>query len=413
MNSATPVLNEERADILGVLRGFALLGILVNNIRGFSGYMYLSPKYQDALPTSFPDNILELLQFVFVEGKFYSIFSLLFGVGFSIILTRTAQKGIQSLKIFYRRLAILIVFGLIHTLLIWEGDILLLYGLIGLLLPLFRNFSDKQLLVLATMLILSPILFDAIKVLIKAGPGDWFFSMAQSVDKKNGIPIDDNYAFYLFKKGSGWQEWRNWQESGFFYRYEYILSSNRPVKVLGMFLIGFYAGRKGIYQHLEAYRGLFKKIRNYGFTIGIVGSAGRVYFEMDGKNIYSSAWGLMDTLFYAITVVPLALAYVSVICLIWIKAKETTVLRHLAPAGRMALTNYLSQTIICIFLFYGIGLGLGTKFGPVFIYPMAMVIFILQVIFSNYWFRYFNYGPLEWIWRLLTYGKRFPLKKSN
>src|SRR6185436_15793771 len=192
MNSATPVLNEERADILDVLRGFALLGILVNNIRGFSGYMYLSPKYQDALPTSFPDNILELLQFVFVEGKFYSIFSLLFGVGFSIILTRTAQKGIQSLKIFYRRLAILIVFGLIHTLLIWEGDILLLYGLIGLLLPLFINFSVKQLLVLATMLILSPILFDAIKVLIKAGPGDWFFSMAQSVDKKNGIPIDDN-----------------------------------------------------------------------------------------------------------------------------------------------------------------------------------------------------------------------------
>jgi uncharacterized protein len=146
MNSATPVLKEERADILDVLRGFALLGILVNNIRGFSGYMYLSTKYQDALPTSFADNILELLQFVFVEGKFYSIFSLLFGIGFSIILTRTAQKGIQSLKIFYRRLFVLIAFGLIHTLLIWEGDILLLYGLIGLFLPLFRNFSDKQLL---------------------------------------------------------------------------------------------------------------------------------------------------------------------------------------------------------------------------------------------------------------------------
>ncbi len=412
MISATPVLKEERSDILDVLRGFALLGILVNNIRGFSGYVYLPEKYQEALPTPLVDKILDLLQFVFVEGKFYSIFSLLFGVGFSIILSRTAQKGIQSLKIFYRRLFILILFGLIHTLLIWEGDILLLYGLIGLCLPLFRNLSDKQLLILATLLILSPILFDAIKVLIKAGPGDWFFAMAQSLDKKNGVPIDDSYAFYLFKEGSGWQEWRNWQAAGFFYRYEYILNSNRPVKVLGMFLIGFYAGRKGIHQHLETYQGLFKKIRNYGFTIGIIASAGKVYFEIDHKSIYSSAWGLMDTLFYALSVVPLALAYVSVICLIWIKAKEKTVLRHLAPAGRMALTNYLSQTMICIFLFYGIGLGLGTKLGPVLFYPIALVIFILQGLFSNYWFRYFNYGPLEWIWRQLTYGKRFPIKKQ-
>jgi len=409
--ASVPVLQKERIDILDVLRGFALFGILVNNIRGFSGYGYLSDKYQEALLTPVADKILDLLQFVFVEGKFYSIFSLLFGVGFSIILNRTAQKGIQSLKIFYRRLIVLIVFGLIHTLLIWEGDILLLYGLIGLFLPLFRNLSDKQLLILATLLILSPILFDAIKVLIKAGPGDWFFAMAQSLDKKNGIPVDDNYAFYLFKEGSGWQEWRNWQESGFFYRYEYILNSNRPVKVLGMFLIGFYGGRKGIYQHLEAYHGLFKKIRNYGFSIGIVASVGRIYFEMDLKYIYSSAWGLMDTLFYALTVVPLALAYISVICLIWIKAKEKTVLRYLAPAGRMALTNYLSQTFICIFLFYGIGLGLGTKFGPAFFYPIALVIFILQVLFSNYWFHNFNYGPLEWIWRQITYGKRFPLKK--
>jgi len=410
--ASAPVLQKERFDILDVLRGFALLGILVNNIRGFSGYGYLTDKYQDVLPTSQADKIFDLLQFVFVEGKFYSIFSLLFGVGFSIIITRTAQKGIQTLQIFYRRLFVLIVFGLIHTLLIWEGDILLLYGLIGLCLPLFRNFSDKQLLVSATLLILSPILFDAIKVLIKAGPGDWLFAMAQSLDKKNGVPVDDNYAFYLFKDGSGWQEWRNWQASGFFYRYEYILNSNRPVKVLGMFLIGFYAGRKGIHQHLEAYHGLFKKIRNYGFAIGIIASAGKVYFEMDHKHIYSSAWGLMDTLFYALSVVPLALAYVSVICLIWIKAKEKTLLRYFAPAGRMALTNYLSQTIICIFLFYGIGFGLGIKFGPVFLYPMALVIFILQVLFSNFWFRYFNYGPLEWIWRQLTYGKRIPIKKQ-
>ena len=411
MNVVRPVLKEERADILDVLRGFALLGILINNIRGFSGYAYLNNKYKESFSTSFYDKLLDLLQVVFVEGKFYSIFSLLFGIGFSIILIRTAQKGLNSLKIFYRRLLVLMVFGLIHILLIWDGDILLLYALIGLCLPLFRNLTDKNLLALALILILSPILFDAIKVMIKAGPGDWLFATAQALDKKNGVPLDDSFAFYLYNEGSGWQEFRNWMEAGFFYRYEYIMSSNRPVKVLGMFLIGFYAGRKEIYRNLEANLSLFKKLRNYGFAIGIPASAAMAYFATDNKNVYSSPRGLIDTVFYALSVIPLALAYVGVICVLWIKAKGKSGLRYLAPAGRMALTNYLAQSIIGILIFYEMGLGLGVKIGPTLAYPIALLIFILQVGFSNFWFRHFNYGPVEFVWRQLTYGKRLRLKK--
>jgi uncharacterized protein len=133
----------------------------------------------------------------------------------------------------------------------------------------------------------------------------------------------------------------------------------------------------------------------------------------DRKSIPFDKLGLLDTFFYAISVVPLSLAYTSSICLLWIKTNGQSWLRKLAPVGRMALTNYIMQTILSIFIYYNLGLGLGTKFGPVLSFPIAIGIYLLQVIYSNIWFRHFQYGPLEWIWRQLTYGKRLPLKKQQ
>lgn len=409
--TALPVLQNERSDILDSLRGFAILGIFLDNIFGFTGYGFFTQSMREALPAWPADGILGLCELAFVKGKFYSLFSLLFGIGFSIILIRNEQKGINPLKIFYRRLVILLLIGAGHLFLLWEGDILMLYALIGMLLPLFRKCSDKALLIWTAVLILSPILIDVVKVLLHFKAGDFLENFAIGIDNKNGLGGDE-FRKYLYKDGSGWQEWRNWQQSGFFWRYSYIIESNRIPKVLGMFLLGFYAGRKMIYQQLEKYVLLFKKLRKWGFLIGIPTSIALAYFEIDEKDI-PHPLGLIETSLYAISVVPLSLAFVSSICLQWIKKKGNTKWKLLAPVGRMALTNYLMQTIIGITLFYGVGFGLGGNIGPSIFFPIAFGIYILQIIYSNLWFKYFNYGPMEWIWRQLTYWKRLPLRKTN
>ena len=409
-NTATPVLQQERADILDALRGFALFGVLLDNMFAFSGWGNFTQPYRESLATWPADGILGLLELSFVHGKFYSLFSLLFGIGFSIILIRNQQKGINPLKIFFRRLFILLLIGAGHMFLLWDGDILFLYALIGFLLPMFRKCSDKTLLVWAVILIASPILIDCIKVLLNVKTGVFLETIAAGIDRKTGLPADDNWRQYLFKDGSGWSEWRNWQASGWLYRYAYIIESNRIPKVLGMFLFGLYAGRKMMYSNPEQYTTLFKKLRKWGFIIGIPGSIAMAVFEIDGASV-PDAKGLFDTLFYAISVVPLSLAYVSVICLFWIKTKGNNKLKLLTPVGRMALTNYLMQTMLGITLFYGVGFGLGGNIGPVVFFPIAIGVYLVQIGFCHLWFRYYSYGPMEWVWRMLTYRKKLNILK--
>jgi uncharacterized protein len=216
----------------------------------------------------------------------------------------------------------------------------------------------------------------------------------------------------LIKENAGWQEWRNWQASGYLYRYAYIIESNRIPKVLAMFLIGFYAGRKMMYAHLENNIALFKKLRFWGLIIGLPSAAACFYFEFFQKHVPAPI-GLLHTVFYATSVVPLCLAYTSMICLYWVKKKGDTKLKILAPMGRMALTNYLMQTILGITIFYGVGFGLGGNIGPAIFIPIGIALYALQILYSNIWFKYFNYGPFEWIWRMLTYRKRLQILKSN
>lgn len=412
MQLTAPVQQTERAQILDVLRGIAIFGILLNNIYGFSGFGNLQDKQRKQFPTFSLDETLNFFQVMLVEGKFYSLFSLLFGIGFSIILIRNEKKGVNPLRVFYRRLFVLLLIGAAHIYFLWEGDILLLYALIGLLLPLFRNCSNNTLLIWAVALILSPILIDAIKLWLQAGPGDFIKPVAEAIDKRNGI-VGEEWRTYLFKKGSGWQEWRNYQQTALMFRFSSLLDNNRIPKVLGMFLIGLYVGRKMIYAFLQEYKYLLKKVMKWGFIIGLPFSFAMAVFEGDEKNIYSSPFGMLDTVTYAFGVVPLSLAYASSVALLWQKAKASKLLPVFAPVGRMALTNYLGQTVIGILLFYALGLGLGQKFGISYFFLLAIAIYIIQIIYSNIWFRYFQYGPLEWIWRQLTYGKRLPIKRTK
>lgn len=155
-----PVKASERHVILDALRGFALLGICFANFPEFSLYTFQKPEITEAMPTAEIDKVIRFLQYLFVDGKFYTIFSLLFGIGFSIIISNAAKKGTDGFRIFYRRMIVLAAIGFLHLMFIWSGDILLLYALLGMLLPLFRHVSDRVLLGTSAVLLLLPILID-------------------------------------------------------------------------------------------------------------------------------------------------------------------------------------------------------------------------------------------------------------
>ena len=411
LNESRPIALEERSSLLDALRGFAIIGVLADNLFGFTGWGFLAQAQREALATWPADGIIGLFEIAFVHGKFYSILSLLFGLGFSIQLARNSQRGVNGLSVFYRRLLVLAIFGALHLVLLWEGDILLLYALTGMLLPLFLRCKDRTLLIWAIVLILSPMLIDSLRVLFNFSPGDFLFKQAKLIDEKNKLPTGDEVAGYLFTSENAWEHWRKWQEPGFFFRYGDLLNQNRPLKVLGMFLFGLYAGRKLMYLRLADYIGLFRKLRKWGLIIGIPTGIATAFYHIDHKGVPDRI-GLLDTLFYTLSVVPLCLAYVSWFCLQWLKTGGGTRWKWLIPFGRMTLTNYLMQTIICITIFYGVGFGLGGNMGPSLFIPIAIVIYLVQLFFSKWWLSHFNFGPFEWIWRMLTYWKWIPLKKK-
>ena len=411
-HSTSPLQTNERATILDALRGFALLGICMANAGYFSLYIFKDPLAMAAMSTATIDRWLGWFHFAFIDGKFYSLFSLLFGIGFSIIFLRNKNEGRNGLAVFYRRMFILLIFGISHSLLIWDGDILFFYAVVGMLLPLFRNSSNKTLLILAVVLLGSPLLFDMLKVVSN---GKWniskpFLQQALALDKEAGID-NKNVSTWLITHTS-YSDLLAWLQSGTWWSWQLRMDSKRIPKVLAMFLLGLYVERNNIFRQLEQYKPLLKRVQVVGFALGVPAGIAHAFFEFDHKSL-PSAMGLWDTASYSLNVVPLSLAYTSTFALWYNDRKMKKLFDVFKPAGRMALTNYIMQSIICVLLYHGIGFGLGSKVGPAVFIPLAVVIFIIQIMYSYIWFRYFNYGPLEWIWRMLTYGKYLPMIKQK
>lgn len=409
--SISPVASFERSDILDILRGIALFGICIANYPVLSLYIFQKPEVINAMPTAAIDRLLPYFHFTFIDGKFYSIFSLLFGIGFSIILLRAKEKG-KGLRILYRRLVVLCLIGLLHTLLLWEGDILLLYGLLGLLLPLFRNVANKKLIIIAIILIVSPLLFDLVKVLTDGAwnLGNPFMKLAITNALQYGITLDNFVNWQAIH--TNYIDIFHYNQSGLLFRWEMLFSSNRLPKVFAMFLVGLYAGRKLIYRNLEENKGLFKNVQRWGFFIGLPTSIIHCLLELDGTSL-PQPYALLDTLAYAVSVIPLSLAYTATVCLWYLNAAKRKLLMFFSAPGRMALSNYLLQTIFGVLIFYGIGLGLGARTGLIYVYLIAICVYLFEVSFSAMWLRYFQFGPMEWVWRQLTYGKVFRIKKQN
>lgn len=398
-DSTGPLQTAERYILLDALRGLALFGICLANFPEFSLYSFLKENIASGMPTGGIDRILRYVQYVFIDGKFYTLFSLLFGIGFSIILSNAVRKRVDGFLIFYRRMWILLLIGFVHLMFIWSGDILMLYALLGFFLPLFRNMPDKRLLSAATFFLLLPIGIDVFIEGTGAHPSGFAVRAQQYYCGRYGI-TEDNFAYWL-RDADNYPDVFRFLVQGAFVRMQEFIDGNRVFKVMGLFLLGFYIGRNRLYARLDEKKELLKRVASGGFLIGLPAS---LLYAWSAMNAHP--WGMTGhTLLYTVSVFPMGLAYAAGVSLYYLYKKEQRIFRLLAAPGRMALTNYIGQSVWGIIIFYGIGWGWGADTGLVYVLSLATGVYLTEVLSSHLWLHYFRYGPLEWIWRMLTYRK--------
>lgn len=402
-----PISSQERIEILDVLRGLAIGGILVGNMQWFSGYGMMPPPIAAQAPLA--DQITHFLVHFFIEGKFYSIFSFLFGFGFALQISRAEERGDHRASLFKRRLFWLLIIGLLHAYLLWAGDILSIYAVLGFVLILFRRKTNEALLKWAFWLLAIPILSylllyilfaafvtpEAIAA-ISAGQAEMWNVGVKKVQQSNYLQIITDFNLQYIVG-----------------RYMGLIFEMRLPKILAMFLLGFYAYRRGFFQDLSSHKPLIRRVLVYGIVLGLAGNIAFAALAGHEAVIPPTGVGIIGVVCYAVGVPALAFFYIALIATLRQKATWRRLLAFLAPVGRMALTNYLLQTIVCVLIFYGYGFGQFGKVGAGAATMIALTIFLFQIFLSALWLKHFSYGPMEWIWRQLTYRQRLNLRLKS
>ena len=386
----------ERHDLIDALRGFALGGVLMVNLASFSLYEFMPDPARATLPTARFDAIaLEAMELL-VNIKFITLFSLLFGLGFSLQMERAQASG--GLARFVRRLLVLLAIGLLHGFFVWWGDILLTYAVVGLALLGFRHASDRTLLVagLALALLLPPMLSPWMRELLAGWPkqdmayaGAWQAFASPSLGTVMRANLDL----------ATWARVSNWALLFF---------------VMGRFLLGYWAGRRGLFQRPSEHAALLTRLFRGGLMLGIAITVLQ-FTQADLREQIPLLDGAVGK--FCIRVLlragPLALgiAYAAGFALLFLRPGWHRPLLWLAPMGRMALTHYLAQSVLGIAVFYAIGLGIGPRWGVAGWLAAWAVIYVAQAASSHWWLARFRFGPMEWLWRSLTYARWQPMRR--
>ncbi len=410
----SPVSSGERIETLDVLRGFALFGILTVNIVAFSWpheYILLQSEFSD----SWADAVVEWLVRFLAEGKFYPLFSFLFGLGAAIQMERAESHGVSFAGRHCRRMAVLLVFGIAHGLLIWEGDILVSYAVAGFLLPLFWKRQPRTILIWALVCCLIPalliILFWALltglllvpemATAIEKGLSEYY-----GTDREQREAVED--VIRVFASGTYAEIFRERLSNVI---YMWMGSIFHLPSFLGLFLLGLYAGKRRWFQDVEGNQEFFRRVLVWGLVIGLPFN---IFYVVCMASADLSHLHLLWLLSYGLVAIsgPVqGLAYAAALTLVLRRERWKQCCRGLGDAGRMALTNYVSQSLIGTMIFYSYGFGLFGAVDRATSFGLAVVIFAGQMTFSVWWLKRFQFGPMEWLWRTLTYGKCQPLRR--
>lgn len=397
---------QDRIDAIDALRGFALAGIvIVHMVEQF----FAGPPPQTLIDTMMPglgDQIIAGFIAVLLQGKFFALFSILFGLSFFIQMDGAANKGFNFTGRFIWRIILLGIIGYIHSL-FYRGDILTIYAVVGLLLVLFHRMPEKGLVICAAILFL--------------GLGRYIVFILNGDDPilMNAVPSgesQENLDYYqALKSGSIWEVFRWNGFYGLLTKLEFQFSIyNRGYLTLAYFLIGLWLGKIRIFQQLEEKKQAIRKALFWflgsmflagGFTGFMFSRAG------DLSKGFENWWGILGLTGADLVNVSLTGIIFCGFILLYLKPSPQRFLNRFTAYGRTALTNYLAQSVIGTFIFFGWGLGLIGEMRNIYSLLLAFFMIIFQMAISTWWLNNFRFGPLEWLWRSATYLKWQPITK--
>ncbi|MFQ5435224.1 MAG: DUF418 domain-containing protein, partial [Anaerolineae bacterium] len=399
---AKPVQPGERVDFVDILRGFAILGIFVINIIGFAG----QPEGLQFLGDPI-DRFFRLFSEFFFRAKFYTLFSFLFGWGMAVILRRAEARGVAFTRLYRRRLFILLAMGILHGTLLWAGDILTIYALFGFLLLWFRKRSDKTILITSFGLLLFAI-FLTLPWGIVQNFRDWYEGVTavfRPGTLGEGLYATGTYAeitrlrTQIFISATSW----------FIFYFG---------NVFAMFLWGLYVGRRRFFENISQYSRQVWQLFGVSLFVAVLANGLFIATSRWSGNNGWPAWipnnyhSFVRIGARSIGAPAMMLVYVTGVILLFRRQRWRQQLAPLANVGRLALSNYIFQSIIGGFIFYNYGLGLYGEIGPSFSLLLVVLIYLWQIRLSAWWLERYQFGPLEWVWRSLTYGRRQPMRRG-
>jgi uncharacterized protein len=404
--AAAPVSDAERITSIDVLRGFALLGILVMNIQSFA---MISAAYLN--PTAYGDLIganwwVWALSHLLTDQKMYGLFSMLFGAGVLLMTTRAEQRGERAARVHFRRMAWLVVFGMLHAYLFWYGDILFTYGWCGMIVYFCRRWPARTLMVAA---LVCYAIGSAVYLGIGWSMQFWGPEAVAGFTSEAWLPTQAKIDHELSTYRSGWLTQLPDRVVESIFMQTAVLVAFVLWKTLANMLLGMALFKTAV---LTAARpgGWYARLAAIGFLIGLSLSAYGIWRNVnEGWRVsYSFFTGSQFNYWGAIAT---DMGWIGLLLLVMRTGAAPGTLARLGAVGQMAFTNYIMQTVIATTIFYGHGFG---QFGSVSRagqFGLVVALWALQLAVSPLWLREFQYGPLEWLWRSLTYRRRMPMRR--
>jgi uncharacterized protein len=388
-----PLDPTERARHIDVVRGIAVFGLIWSNLNagGYTG------------PLTAADDVARWAGTVFSAGKFFTLFSLLFGVTLAMQLDRADKASHPFLARWVRRMAALFAIGWVHAVLFWPGDILREYAIAGVVLVFFRRVGNRTVVLAAAAALALAASRDSLSVSVTRLVGGDLASVRQREQPDSAQLVRRRAAGEALRTGTYWDVIRTRSEV---FPREQLRRASAPAGplnwisawYLGLFLLGLALGRQGIVQQPERHHRAVLALVAVGVAAGLP------------LNVYLAAqppWLANNATYWPLAIVArlaLSLGYLG--GLLWLLQRHRWLsrLRWLAPVGRLALTNYVAQTAFLTFIKSGYGLGLEPVLGWFACFVLALSFYLVQVCWSNWWVARFRFGPVEWFWRRLSYG---------
>lgn len=391
----TTELPKKRIEVIDALRGFALMGILILHfMEHFELFIY---PQEDSAVIGWFDRTLESVIWFLFAGKSYAIFSMLFGLSFFIQMRNQQEKGRDFRPRFLWRLVLLYVFGYVNGLL-YLGEIFAVYAVLGMLLVPLYNVSDRWLVPLCVALLCQLPFLSLFVYNLFVSPADAVIPfpgsdqyLTQCYETSNGI-----YRSGSFGDAVSYNLW-----SGHMQKWLWFVVYSRLLQIVGLFLLGMLLGRRNV--HRDRSRMLRYSLRGLG--VGAVLFA--VFYSVSAilplLGLGEANAGLGKVVFKHYVELGVMLMIVGVFVQAYFRLGAKKTLDNLAPVGRMSVTNYMAQSAIGVLLFYGYGIGLAERLGFMWSFLLALSLCALQIVWSKWWIARFYYGPMEWLWRCLTW----------